>query len=255
MMTSGQKTGVVVGGVIVVLAVAAGAAFWRGETTPRVENMNVDVKTEPAPSMNTGTASGETVMAEPGQKELVNGRYQLDVKESSVGWYGARKVGNNHRGTIQVASGNLEIVNGAPKSGDVVIDMTTISSEGNDMLVKHLKSDEFFSVSAHPDARFHMTKIEKTDEDEFSVTYVFTGDMTIKGITQQVIFPARLRMSGKNLIGDATMSLDRTRWDIRYGSGKFFSDLGDKLINDEFDLTLSLHFTPMGQTDVMGEVK
>ena len=166
----------------------------------------------------------------------------IDVSKSFIRWEGSKKVGATHNGTINLKSGELDRSGSKINGGQFVIDMDTIVNEdltgtGAITLENHLKSADFFNVEEYPEGMFEITEIEKVKDDNYNVT----GDLTLKGITESISFPATiteeendvLRMKGKSV-------LDRTLWDVRFGSGKFFANLGDALINDnmtvEFDI-------------------
>ena len=158
---------------------------------------------------------------------------------STVQWTG-KKVTGSHTGTINVKSGALEFDNGNLTGGNIVIDMnsivcTDLSGGGAEKLVGHLKSDDFFGVENHPTAELNITKVEMNRD---AGTYEITADITIKGTTKSINFPATI---GK---GEATstVTIDRTEFDIRYGSGSFFDNLGDKTIYDDFELVINLQY-------------
>ncbi len=170
--------------------------------------------------------------------------YKVNAAASKLGWLG-QKVSGEHHGEVKIKDGHLR-VDGNRYSGEFLIDMTTIvnydlEGEWNARLIGHLKSDDFFSVEKHPTAVFKITKVVpyKAEEGESS-THRVTGDLTIKGITNEISFPAELTFTDAGLVAKAKFSIDRTQWDIRFRSGSFFENLGDKLIYDDmkFDLTL-----------------
>jgi len=99
-----------------------------------------------------------------------------------------------------------------------------------------LKSDDFFSVEKNKTAHFEITKVTSKSGNDFDLT----GKMTIKGITQEITFPATIITTAKEVKATAKITLDRTKWDIKYGSGKFFEGLGDKIIHDDFVIELNL---------------
>ncbi len=157
--------------------------------------------------------------------------------ESSVEWTG-KKVTGKHYGTVGIKSGELKFDGDALVGGSFVIDMTTITvddleGEWGDKLLGHLKSDDFFGVENHNTATFTITEVMAKDG-----VYAVTGDLTIKGKTAPVTFTANV--DGSTATADITV--DRTVYDIRYGSGKFFDNLGDKTINDNFTLAVSLAY-------------
>lgn len=167
-----------------------------------------------------------------------NGPKKVDVKESAITWHAA-KVTGEHEGTIQLEDATLNFDNGTLTGGTFVADMTTIvvtDLEGSwkDKLEGHLKSEDFFSIENHPQAEFVITDVKSKSAGMYSVT----GDLTIKGITNPITFDAKV----ENNSASATLTIDRAKYDIRYGSNSFFDNLGDKAIYDEFDLKINLKY-------------
>jgi polyisoprenoid-binding protein YceI len=171
--------------------------------------------------------------------------FKVDPKASSVKWTG-KKVTGQHHGTIQIKEGELNVVNGALTGGKFVLDTTSIDDEdlGPDMkpkLVGHLKSDAFFNVEKYPTALFVITSIAPLANGADGATHTVSGDLTIKDITKPLSFPAKIAVGADTVTADAkNIAVDRTIYDIRYGSGKFFQGLGDKVISDQFWLDVSL---------------
>jgi polyisoprenoid-binding protein YceI len=166
----------------------------------------------------------------------------VDASKSTLNWK-AEKITGFHEGTIGIKSGTLKIENGKIVSGSFVINMSTIvctdltDAEYNQKLVGHLKSPDFFDVAKFSDATFTITKPVDVSK---SVTDV-QGNLTIKGISKPITFKANVLKVGSSYTFNAnSIVVDRTKYDIRYGSGSFFSDLGDKAIYDEFTLKLKL---------------
>jgi polyisoprenoid-binding protein YceI len=163
--------------------------------------------------------------------------YKLDTSNSTVKWNG-KKVTGEHYGTIDLKNGNLVVEDNKIKSGTFQMDMTTIVNEDltnestNKKLVGHLKSDDFFSVDKHPVSTFVLKEVKH----ESGKTHVFTGDLIIKGITNPVTFDAEVVIDGDKLRAKGKIEVDRTLYDIKFRSGRFFSDLGDNLIYDTFTL-------------------
>ena len=163
---------------------------------------------------------------------------KIDVKESKVTWEG-EKVTGSHEGTIDLKSGYLNVEGDKILGGEFVIDMTSLQStdlegESKGKLEGHLKSDDFFGVANHPEAKLVITTASKKSDD----TYGVVGDLTIKGITKPVTFD--MDYDGKSASADLT--IDRTKYEVRYGSGSFFDNLGDKTIYDEFEISVDLKF-------------
>jgi polyisoprenoid-binding protein YceI len=167
--------------------------------------------------------------------------YKVDANKSKVTWTG-RKVVGEHTGNVRVSDGKLLVTGSTFTGGTFVIDMASITNTDltdatyNEKLVGHLKSDDFFSTAKFPKATLVVKSASKTGADQYNVK----GDLTIKGITNPVEFPATVKISGKEVSGRAKIMIDRTKYDIKYGSGSFFDNLGDKAIDNMFELNVDL---------------
>jgi polyisoprenoid-binding protein YceI len=178
---------------------------------------------------------------------LADGTYVLVASSSSMQWEGRKTLIVNYvdTGTIRIKEGSATVSGGAVTSGSVVVDMTTISTDttgrgsGQDMQEKHIKGADFFDVEKYPTSTFAFQSISAADA---AGKVTVTGTLTIKDVAQPVSFPATLTAEGDTLTMRATATLDRTLWGIKYGSGKFFTDLGDKVIDDMFTVS----FTAVG---------
>ena len=161
--------------------------------------------------------------------------YDIAADKAEITWVG-KKVTGQHEGTIGLKSGSLVVNDGQIESGDFVIDMTSIkctdlSGGGATKLEGHLASDDFFGVDNHPTATLKITEAARRGSTD---NYEVTADLTIKGVTKPVEFI--VRMEGEAAYAD--ISVDRTQYGIKYGSGSFFDNLGDKMIYDNFDLAI-----------------
>ena len=162
---------------------------------------------------------------------------QADLKKSTVVWSAGKVVSGSHVGYVLIKSGEFHVKDGLIHSGEFIIDMNSIANTDlkdetyNQKLVGHLKSDDFFSVASHPTAKLTITGSEKTDEG-----LLVKGDLTIKGITEPVEFVA----IEKDGVYNAKIVIDRTLYDVRYGSAKFYDNLKDNAIKDEFTLDVKL---------------
>lgn len=167
--------------------------------------------------------------------------FVVDTKASSIEWT-AGKVGGSHNGTIQLASGSLSFVGKNLKSGSFGIDMSTIAisdlkGNSNQNLLNHLKGDDFFSVAKNPASTFAITKVSPAGTDRVNIT----GNLTIKGITNEISFPASVKRVKNTVAAVAKgVKIDRTKYEIKYRSKNFFGDIGDKAIDDEFELSINL---------------
>ncbi|EDM43894.1 YCE I like family protein [unidentified eubacterium SCB49] len=173
-----------------------------------------------------------------GATTLVSNAQSINVAESSIIWKGEKVVGS-HTGTISFKSGMLEMDGETVTGGKFTVDMTSINTtdlkagQGKEKLEGHLKSDDFFGVENHPEATLTFTKVKKTSNG-----YAVNADLTIKGETSPISFD----LATTKDTATTTFKVDRTKHGIRYGSGSFFDNLGDKTISDNFTLDVVLKF-------------
>jgi polyisoprenoid-binding protein YceI len=179
----------------------------------------------------------------------------VNTASSTMTW-NAKKVGGEHTGTIKLANGTLEVSGRKLVGGSFDIDMTTITVTditdpgSNQKLTGHLKSDDFFSSEKHPTSTFKITKVVPVAKAKAGApNYTITGDMTIKGITNAITFPATVKVTGNTAEADAKIELDRTKWDIKYRSG-MLGTAADKVIYDTFTIDLKLVAGDAGQAAV-----
>jgi polyisoprenoid-binding protein YceI len=163
----------------------------------------------------------------------------VDAKTSVINWVG-KKVTGQHNGNIQIKEGSLIFDNNKLTGGSFIIDMnsmkcTDLQGKSAKKLEGHLMSDDFFGVPNHPTATLEITNVK---EKKTSGTYEIIADITIKGITKSITFESTVGANNAN----ANVVINRTEFDIRYGSGSFFDNLGDKTIYDDFELALDLKF-------------
>jgi polyisoprenoid-binding protein YceI len=183
------------------------------------------------------TNSGSTeVVEEEVVSEGVTGTFAISADNSELLWTG-KKVTGKHFGNIEISEGQVELENGLVTAAGFTVDMTTLTvtdledEELNAKLRGHLFSDDFFSIETHPTATFVVTSAEGN---------TVTGDLTIKGITNPVSFPVTVTETEAGVVVSGTMKVDRTLYEVRYGSGKFFENLGDNMISDEFTLDFAI---------------
>lgn len=161
----------------------------------------------------------------------------IDTEKSSIKWYG-EKIGGSHEGYIKLKSGTLEVMDDRIVSGSFMVDMSSITNtdledEGyNKKLVDHLKSDDFFGVEKYPEASFVILKSTVFSDGKAEVS----GEITIKGKTEPLSFD----VTRKGNTYMASVDVDRSKFDVRYGSNSFFDNLGDMAIDDIFTLTIKL---------------
>lgn len=166
--------------------------------------------------------------------------YTVDLSKSSVAWEG-KKFSGAHTGSIGLTSGTLSFNGKKLAGGDFVANMTTIKTMDGDKpspnLDKHLKNDDFFGVEKFPTANFVIKKVEGNGAD-----VKITGDLTIKGKTNSVSFPAKVTWNADKTVSAVAekVVIDRTKYGIEYKSKSIFSSIGDNFIYDEFILNVKL---------------
>ncbi|WP_395062574.1 YceI family protein [Flavobacterium sp.] len=163
---------------------------------------------------------------------------KVDASKSTVTWIG-KKVTGQHNGTVELKDGALVFKGKKLTGGTFTVNMTTLTAtdltgEYQGKLNGHLKSEDFFGTEKYPTSKLVFKKIASKPNGVYTVT----ADLTIKDVTAPVTFDITV----KGTIATTTLKIDRTKYGIKYGSGSFFDNLGDKTINDEFELTVSLQF-------------
>ena len=173
--------------------------------------------------------------------------FEIVNKESQLIWQDVPFAGKPHEGTIQLTFGTLVTgATGKAKGGKFVINMKSINSvnpktgESNKGVVEHLHSDDFFSTMRFPLSTFTITKIISSTKP---YEYTITGNLTLKGISNVITFPAIITTEGAQLKAQASVTIDRTLWGITYKSYSFLSQMKDDLIPNNIKLTMNLVFT------------
>ena len=175
----------------------------------------------------------------------------VNLSSSVVNWEGAKPTGT-HTGTISLSEGVVTLKDGAVAGGSFILDMTSItnSDQEGDMkagLEGHLKGlaegkeDHFFNTPVHPTGKFAITKVTKLNNDA-AASHLVYGNLTLKGITKEVGFKANIKVDGASVsVETPPFTIDRTQWGVNYGSKSIFDDLGDKFVNDEVGLRITLN--------------
>ncbi|MGC3992201.1 MAG: YceI family protein [Chthoniobacteraceae bacterium] len=191
-------------------------------------------------------ARGGTVEGNGEAASQSSASHEIDVAASSISWTGSNLF-NFHTGSLQLASGRVHFSHGVLQAGSFVVDMTSLrcadlTDKGlNAMLIAHLRSDDFFSVDAFPTAEFVIVSVEKLDVTPGLPNYRITGDFTLRGTTNplEIVATVSERPDG-GYVAQSFFDLDRTLWGSLYGSGKFFSRLGQHVVNDQIHFHLKL---------------
>ena len=165
---------------------------------------------------------------------------KINTAKSNIGWVG-KKVTGQHSGTINFKDGVLSFKNNKLTGGNFTVNMNSIAvtdlkaGEGKEKLEGHLKADDFFGTDKYATSKLVFKSVKQTKTPN---VYTVTADLTIKNITKPVTFDLTVNKNSAT----STFKVDRTKYDIKYGSGSFFDGLGDKAIYDDFDLTVNLVF-------------
>ena len=170
-------------------------------------------------------------------RQASDATYTINPDQSIIVWTGREVTTSKHFGNIYFASGQFEVKSGLISSGEFVVDMTTIDNqdlpeERRPRLEAHLKSDDFFSVESHPTALLSILSSESVAEGKWMVS----GELTIKTFTH----PVEFEMSNSNDGWKANLVFDRSKYEVKFRSGSFFENLGDKLIYDDIELAINL---------------
>ncbi len=169
-------------------------------------------------------------------------QFEIDREKSSVKWKGTKSTGSYHDGLINVKSSLLNIENDNLVGGEIIIDMTTIvctdieDKGSNEYLVSHLKNDDFFSTTKHTEALLLIKNVSLIKDNDYNVD----ADLSIKGQTQPIQFTANIIIKDGIGLASGKIEVDRAKYDIKYKSKSWFPDIGDKFINDIFELYFNL---------------
>jgi polyisoprenoid-binding protein YceI len=200
--------------------------------------------------------------------------YKVDPASTQITWY-ASKVTGFHYGEVKLDNGVLNVENSQLKGGNFAVDLSSITVSKKDLedektnqkLVGHLKSEDFFAVGVDKSKNLATFEIKSVTEfgklskkqkekitEELNAsngrpntttkvenpTHLVKGNLTIKGKSLEQELPVVISTQKNQINAKGLMVIDRTRWDIRYGSGKFFQSLGDKVIHDNFEVAVDL---------------
>lgn len=166
---------------------------------------------------------------------------KVTIKESSISWEGKKVIGSSHTGTIDLKEGYFEIEDDLFVGGKFVIDMKSIAATNMDSeeyklkLENHLKSADFFGVEEFPTATLEIDGVGQLTEARH---YEVHGTLTIKGISKPIVF----NISSEDRIATIHLEIDRSEFNVRYGSGSFFKGLGDRAISNIFELEITLKY-------------
>ncbi|WP_147678569.1 YceI family protein [Algibacter pacificus] len=168
--------------------------------------------------------------------------YPVDLAASSIAWTGFKPTGS-HNGTISIEEGMLNVSNGKVVGGSFIIDMKSIKvldipadDKAHAKLYNHLTNADFFDVEKYPNAIFTITEVK-----EVAGKTMLSGNLTLKDVKNNVTFPVTIaNQDGATTITSEVFSIDRTKWNVQYGSKSIFDNLGDKFINDDIELKITV---------------
>ncbi len=175
------------------------------------------------------------------QNKPMTGSYNLDPAATKIVYVG-KKVTGQHTGNVTAKSGNITVQGEEITAGEIVVDMNSLTSsditdaETNGKYVGHMKSPDFFDTAKFPESKLVIKNSKKTAKGLEA-----TGDLTMLGQTKPVSFVITdFKKTDSVVTGKSNLTLNRTQWGLKYGSGSFFKGLGDKAINDDFTLAIDL---------------
>ncbi|SFN87171.1 Polyisoprenoid-binding protein YceI [Bizionia echini] len=183
-----------------------------------------------------------TEAAEAAEVTEVSTKYLVDTDASTIMWKGFKPTGS-HTGTIQLESGVFTMNGDAIESGSFLVDMTSLNvtdipeeEEDHGKLTGHLKSPDFFDVETFPASAFEVTGF--TSENG---KMMLSGNLKMKDVENNISIPVTITENNDSVtITSETFTVDRSKWNIKYGSKSFFDDLGDKFINDDMELQITI---------------
>ena len=162
----------------------------------------------------------------------------VDVAASVLNWKGSKPTGT-HNGTVALKSGSLEMKNEKLAGGVFVVDLSSIKcldlagTNGAGKLEGHLKGEDFFDVAKYPTSTFTITKV-KNNGDKLAVT----GNLQIKDVTKSITIPAMISTeNGVTTFKSEVFNINRTDFNVKYGSKSFFDNLKDKFIDDMMEMS------------------
>ncbi len=178
------------------------------------------------------------------QNKPMTTTYSVDTNKTTVHWTG-KKVTGQHDGYVKAKSGNLIFTGPELTGGEIIVDMDSMTvtditdAEYVGKFLGHMKSPDFFDTAKYPDAKLVIKSTKKSGKD-----LEVSGDLTMIGKTAPITFKVTdWKWSDKEVTGKTTVTVDRTKWGLKYGSASFFKSLGDKAIHNEFTLDIDLRAT------------
>lgn len=195
-------------------------------------------------AMIAAPAQAQQKPAAAASAKAAKGAYTVQPQLSTLGWVG-KKVGGQHNGTVSLKDGSVQVKGNQITGGTFTFDMSSIKvedlkdAEYNGKLVGHLKADDFFGTEKNPTATFVITSVKPIKADAAGNNAQVSGNLTIKGKTNPVTFPAKVGVKDGVASASGVATVDRTKYDVKYGS-TLFGAAADKAIDDNFTLSFNV---------------
>ena len=227
--------------IVIVIVVVGGFLILRPTTSdaPVDEPNNTGTETENEVTRPADGEAPDEDMVEIPEDAVV---YTVNTNESTLTWSSSRIVGSDHTGTVPINEGLIVNEQDRFTGGQFTLDIINFTeNKNNERFMNHVRSADFFDVEQFPTAEFVITDMIPNGESDGNVFNVrVTGDLEIKGITNEIQFPATLELTDGTVKATASFTIDRTRWGIEFDSGSIFTDLGDRAIEDDIEFDLDL---------------
>ena len=189
----------------------------------------------------------KTVTSDVQESAVMEGAgYNIDTAMSKIMWVGT-KINGSHKGNLKIVHGKIGLKDGKLSSGNFIIDVASLNNvdlppKDKNKIEAHLKSADFFNVAKYPTAQFAISKVEVFNPDTDKsilqgATHTISGNLTLKGVTKNIRFPAKINMNNKELSAEADFVINRTDWGMNY---KGANNPQDWLINKEVHLKLAI---------------
>jgi polyisoprenoid-binding protein YceI len=187
------------------------------------------------PSKGKSKATTGEAVSTTSQSAVATGtavKYTFDQSSSKVSWVGS-KVTGKHEGGFGTFTGTVDVVDNAAEKSKVTVDIDAASITSDaEKLTNHLKSPDFFDVAKNPKATFVSTDIKKGGDK--GATHTVTGNLTIKGITKSITFPATISVTGDAANVDAEFAINRRDFQLNYAG------MPNDLIRDDVLIKLAI---------------
>lgn len=154
---------------------------------------------------------------------------QIDKARSKINALGA-KISAKHPIDFHDYTGSVTLNGDVPTAVKFDVQIKTITSD-NEKLTGHLLNEDFFYAEKYPNATFTSTAVTPGGTGG---THTVEGDLTIRGVTKRVTFPATITVGASEVTANTEFVINRQDFGITY-PGK-----ADDLVQDNVVLTVNL---------------